>query len=269
MGGVIVAMLTPCLFSCSDDDDNGPVMTPPQYESVSGKYEITASGSPYESIELGASGDYIVTSKGYSSYTATAKQSFIFYKSISETRATTRGNLTYGTYTQVSDDTFDLEGFGTIQLKKDANQQVTSITISVDGETTEYTTKKSETMGDDNKTNALCRTWKVVQTHEMGYDEYEGGDYDITFTPADDPESLSEVMFTKSGTFLQFYSDGDFEVNDWSWKDKGKGVVQLSNFVDGEGTITVTFSDDKLYVHESYRDGSEWGEITVELTEKK
>lgn len=261
-------MLTPCLFSCSDDDNNGPVMTAPQYESVSGKYEITASGSPYESIELGASGDYIVTSKGYSSYAATAKQSFIFYKNMPETRATTRGNLTYGTYTQVSDGTFDLEGFGTIQLKKGDNEEIASIVIAANGETTEYTTKKAETMGDDNKTNALCRTWKVVSTHDKGYDSYEG-EYDLTFTPADDPESLSEIMFSKAGTFLQTFSDGDMEVYNWSWKNKNKGIIQAGGFVDGEGSFTVSFSDNKLYLYEEYRDGDEWEEITVELTEKK
>ena len=153
-------------------------MTPPQYESVSGKYEITASDSPYESIELGASGDYIVTSKGYSSYIASAKQTFIF-KSAPASRATTSGNLTYGTYTQVSEGTFNLEGFGTIQLKAGDNGEIESIAISVDGATKEYTTEKAETMGDDNKTNSLCRTWRVVKTHDKGYDPYEG-DYDIT-----------------------------------------------------------------------------------------
>ena len=254
--------------SCSDDNDgDGPVMTPPQYESVSGKYEITASDSPYESIELGASGDYIVTSKGYSSYIASAKQTFIF-KSAPVSRATTSGNLTYGTYTQVSEGTFNLEGFGTIQLKAGDNGEIESIAISVDGATTEYTTEKAETMGDDNKTNSLCRTWRVVKTHDKGYDPYEG-DYDITFTPADDPESLAEIMFSKSGTFLQTYSDGDMEAFSWSWKDKGKGVIQAGGFVDGEGSFTVTFSDGKLYMHESYKAGDSWEEITVELEEKK
>lgn len=59
---VLLTVLTvPCFFSCSDDTEDVVVnMNPPQYESVSGKYEITDSSSPYASIELGASGDYVV-----------------------------------------------------------------------------------------------------------------------------------------------------------------------------------------------------------------
>ena len=168
----------------------------------------------------------------------------------------------------LSGDSHSYGGFGTIQLKAGDNGEIESIAISVDGATTEYTTEKAETMGDDNKTNSLCRTWRVVKTHDKGYDPYEG-DYDITFTPADDPESLAEIMFSKSGTFLQTYSDGDMEAFSWSWKDKGKGVIQAGGFVDGEGSFTVTFSDGKLYMHESYKAGDSWEEITVELEEKK
>ena len=68
-----LTLLEPCvvpfLFSCTDDKEEGTVsLNPPQYESVSGKYEITNSSFPYESIEFRASGSYIVInrSSGYS-----------------------------------------------------------------------------------------------------------------------------------------------------------------------------------------------------------
>ena len=58
---LLTELVVPCFFSCNDDNEEVVGnLNPPQYESVSGKYEITDSSSPYASIELGASGDYIV-----------------------------------------------------------------------------------------------------------------------------------------------------------------------------------------------------------------
>ena len=58
-------MLTAAGFTACSDDNEGGIgninLPTPQYEQVSGKYEITSAGSPYESIELSASGNYIVT----------------------------------------------------------------------------------------------------------------------------------------------------------------------------------------------------------------
>lgn len=65
-----------CFTACGSDDDGegiGNIDLPtPQYEQVSGKYEITQAGSPYESIELGASGNYVVT-RGYGGYSLAPK----------------------------------------------------------------------------------------------------------------------------------------------------------------------------------------------------
>lgn len=42
--------------ACSDDDNTLLNLGTPPYEAVSGKYNVTTPDSPYESIELGASG---------------------------------------------------------------------------------------------------------------------------------------------------------------------------------------------------------------------
>ena len=43
---LLTVLVVPCFFSCSDDSEDVVVnMNPPQYESVSGKYEITDSSS--------------------------------------------------------------------------------------------------------------------------------------------------------------------------------------------------------------------------------
>lgn len=86
-----------------------------------------------------------------------------------------------------------------------------------------FTVKKAETMGDDDLTDALCRTWKMVKIHEKGYDSYEDKEYDYTFTPESSEEGLmTEVMFSKSGTFLSFYNDNTIEACYWKWEDKGE-----------------------------------------------
>lgn len=66
------------MASCSDDDGNngddsgdtsgggsdGTEMEAPRFESSAAKYTITDAGSPYTSVELTASGNYIIFTNG-------------------------------------------------------------------------------------------------------------------------------------------------------------------------------------------------------------
>ena len=79
MNFFVMALLCLCSLaigftSCSDDDNSvtPPDLGTPPFEAVSGKYDVTSTGSPYESIELTASGNYIVVldNGGYSSSVA-------------------------------------------------------------------------------------------------------------------------------------------------------------------------------------------------------
>ena len=123
--------------------------------------------------------------------------------------------------------------------------------------------------------NALCRTWKVTNIHERGYDSYDG-EYDDTYTPDEYYGAISEVMFSKSGTFLSFYNDNEIEAHFWKWENQGERQIRYSwdnvwNNDDEEGNFTVNFSsDNRLTIHEYYRDyeTGEWYESTVELVEK-
>lgn len=275
---VLLAVLTvPCFFSCSDDTEDVVVnMNPPQYESVSGKYEITDSSSPYASIELGASGDYVVIKRSGGYAVSSLQKGNLFSRKAPASRAVTYDNVVYGTYIQIDDETFNLEGFGVIQLKSNGGQGITDVIIKPNGgnEMT-FAVKKAETMGDDDLTNALCRTWKVTNIHERGYDSYDG-EYDDTYTPDEYYGAISEVMFSKSGTFLSFYNDNEIEAHFWKWENQGERLIRYSwdnvwNNDDEEGNFTVNFSsDNRLAIHEYYRDyeTGEWYESTVELVEK-
>lgn len=275
---VLLAVLTvPCFFSCSDDTEDVVVnMNPPQYESVSGKYEITDSSSPYASIELGASGDYVVIKRSSGYAVSSLQKGNLFSRKAPASRAVAYDNVVYGTYIQIDDETFNLEGFGVIQLKSNGGQGITDVIIKPNGgnEMT-FAVKKAETMGDDDLTNALCRTWKVTNIHERGYDSYDG-EYDDTYTPDEYYGAISEVMFSKSGTFLSFYNDNEIEAHFWKWENQGERQIRYSwdnvwNNDDEEGNFTVNFSsDNRLTIHEYYRDyeTGEWYESTVELVEK-
>ena len=275
---VLLAVLTvPCFFSCSDDTEDVVVnMNPPQYESVSGKYEITDSSSPYASIELGASGDYVVIKRSGGYAVSSLQKGNLFSRKAPASRAVTYDNVVYGTYIQIDDETFNLEGFSVIQLKSNGGQGITDVIIKPNGgnEIT-FAVKKAETMGDDDLTNALCRTWKVTNIHERGYDSYDG-EYDDTYTPDEYYGAISEVMFSKSGTFLSFYNDNEIEAHFWKWENQGERQIRYSwdnvwNNDDEEGNFTVNFSsDNRLTIHEYYRDyeTGEWYESTVELVEK-
>lgn len=275
---VLLAVLTvPCFFSCSDDTEDVVVnMNPPQYESVSGKYEITDSSSPYASIELGASGDYVVIKRSGGYAVSSLQKGNLFSRKAPASRAVAYDNVVYGTYIQIDDETFNLEGFSVIQLKSNGGQGITDVIIKPNGgnEMT-FAVKKAATMGDDDLTNALCRTWKVTNIHERGYDSYDG-EYDDTYTPDEYYGAISEVMFSKSGTFLSFYNDNEIEAHFWKWENQGERQIRYSwdnvwNNDDEEGNFTVNFSsDNRLTIHEYYRDyeTDEWYESTVELVEK-
>ena len=275
---LLSVLVIPCFFSCSDDSEDIPVnMNPPQYESVSGKYEITDSSSPYASVELGASGDYIVIKRS-GGYSMSSLRKNLFSQKTPVSRAVTYDNVIYGTYTQLDNGTFNLEGFGIVQLKSNGNQEITDIIIKPNGGNEMiFTVEKAETMEGDELTDALCRTWKMVKIHEKGYDSYEGGEYDYTFTPESSEEGLmTEVMFSKSGTFLSFYNDNTIEACYWKWEDKGNRQIRYSwdnvwYNDDEEGNFTVSFSsDNKLTVYEYYKDNrtDEWFETTAEFVEK-
>ena len=272
-------LMVPCFLSCSDGDDGDDTVidvNPPRYESVSGKYEITDASSPYASIELGSSGDYVVIKRSGGYAASSLRKENLFSRKAPASRAVTYDNVVYGTYTQIDNETFDLEGFGVIKLKSNGGQGITSISITPDGgsEMT-FTAEKSETMGNDDLTSALCRTWKVTRIHERGYDSYDG-EYDETYSPDDYDDVISEVMFSKSGTFLSFYNDNEIEAHFWKWENQGKRQIRYSwdnvwYNDDDEGIITVNFlSGKRMTIYEYYKDyeTGEWYESTVELIEK-
>lgn len=276
---LLTVLAVASLTSCGSDGDGSvviPPSNPPKFESVSGKYEISDNTSPYESVELGASGDYVVTKRGYTSSQASAKAKGMLSleREASLTRAATDGGIIYGTYTQIDGNTFNLEGFGVIELITNGGGTVTGISITPSGgnEMT-FSASKAQEMGSDELTEALCRTWKVIGGVEKGYDHYDG-EYEYSFD-ANDPGALKEIMFSKSGTFLNLYNDNTIEALFWKWEDQGKMLLRGSWdniwYNDDDGNFTIQFSaGNRLTIREYYVDNEsgEWYDNTIELEEK-
>lgn len=205
---LLAACAVPVLTACSDSDEGGNddenenivSLNPPVYEAFSAKYDITDSSSPYESIELCASGDYLVTKRASAASTHSAadtRRMPLLNARTATNRAVAYENLIYGTYTRQPDGSFRLEGFGTLTLVSDGNQEVTGLSITPEGGTAmTFSAEKAATVADDELTNALCRTWKVTRVHEKGYDSYDGS-YDETYTPQDSPGVPAEMVLPR------------------------------------------------------------------------
>lgn len=134
--GIILGMLLtmPFLTACGDDESID--LGTPKYESISGKYTINNPSSPYKSIELGAGGDYIVTlNNGYNTNLSTKvtlnKETYgIFRQPKTQSRATNYNGIIYGQYTENSDGTLNLEGFGTIEIVYGTGEEVKGFNLT-------------------------------------------------------------------------------------------------------------------------------------------
>ena len=254
-----------CFTACGSDDDGegiGNIDLPtPQYEQVSGKYEITQAGSPYESIELGASGNYVVT-RSYGGYSLAPKAEGRTRMALLAKRGTTRSTeydgIIYGTFTSLGGGEYDLEGFGTIKLEY-SGDNVTGIEVTTNGTTTNYAAEKAPTMSNDDITNALCRTWKIERIRDVYYDKETGKTDDITVTPENPGEEgydmPVEVLWSKSGTYLVSYLDNSIGLAEWKWRDRSKGTMYYA--WDGDWTgdyATITFDGNRAVVHDKWED---------------
>ena len=230
--GIILGMLLtmPFLTACGDDESID--LGTPKYESISGKYTINNPSSPYKSIELGAGGDYIVTlNNGYNTNLSTKvtlnKETYgIFRQPKTQSRATNYNGIIYGQYTENSDGTLNLEGFGTIEIVYGTGEEVKGFNLTpTNGGPVTLDVTKEETMSDDELTNALCRTWKIEKVRMI--EQGDGESYDITLTPQDWEQFEGEievfpkeVLFSKSGTYMIYYADQSIGISSWKWKNQ-------------------------------------------------
>lgn len=286
--------------SCSDDDDNGggiPSLSTPEFENSSAKY-VMASGSPYSSIELTASGNYVIIADGASSYslnqsyasapmTTIAKGMFRTHDA-SVSRSYFNG-IYYGTYTKTGDNQYNLSGFGTITVNNTGDNAY-SLTVTTSSGTQTLAASKAVADKDSERTNALCRTWnfdrinlKVWLNGSKKYDKTVAANKLNDFLEdwgeegLGDDEIPRQVIFTKSGTYMVLYGTGDnsnngLDISTWCWDNENEGILRyswnLDNLYDPDdsGTILTSFSGKNMTIIEEYEEIEDGQRIREKVT---
>ena len=263
------------MVSCGSDNDpdggNGglgdiPSLPTPEYENSSAKYEINPSNSPITSIELTASGDYIIIKNPFY-YGAPSKptknnKSSLIQNYVSHAARTSRADnspIIYGKFIKISDTEYILEGYGSIVIEGDTANTFSLQITPQNGETTTVAAQKSSTIPDSEINNAICRTWnldnigiKMSFNNALVYNDSKPSNqldilleeaqnalknylikhYGASSSEFDPYEPLNfyptKVIFTKSGTYMVEYSNQTIAVSTWHWINESKGQFQFS-----------------------------------------
>lgn len=280
---IAICLTAGLLTSCSDDDnDDGSTqqeitLDTPEYESVSAKYNIASGG--ISSIELTASGNYVVTMSGAAGVPSSLQQSNMM-KSMFVKAGGTRANDGYimGKFVKISDTEFILEGFGSIVIDGAADNAFSIQVTPSEGETYTLNAEKAANMSDSEMTKALCRTWNIntvtIKGTFNGKNFYEGDmpaaqyiqNWDglnkafnkliesITGEPDDEPLyepelTPEQIIFTKAGSYMIITDDDKLAVFDWEWADESKGTVNYSNNT-GTNSVSILFNKKEMSLTE-------------------
>ena len=104
---LLLAISLTLFTACNGENDvKDDILQTPTYENVSAKFEITDSHSGISSLELTASGNYIVINKKYKSKTDRNTETGLlpngmFQTDAFATRASVYGNIIYGKFTAI------------------------------------------------------------------------------------------------------------------------------------------------------------------------
>lgn len=287
--GVLLASSAMVLMSCSDDDDDkdggqdeggitGEItLETPEYEDVSAKYEITSGAAGISSIELTASGNYIVVyENAVPSYIAAKKStrtSFIGMVTGARhtTRATSNGYYGMGTFIKISDTEFILDGFGTVVIEGASDNSFSIQLTGQDGQTYTLGANIVETMPNSVMTNAICRTWDIntvrmrakYNGNVVFNEEKDAADYPqlikdlnkafASLVPDDEDGEeedffdvpnygYSQFIFTKSGTYMFTTTTSELGFSYWKWQDESNGILRYTH--DASGSFDTYLAND-------------------------
>lgn len=305
----LAVLLCGSMAACSEDDEDGDgggtgienvTLTAPEYEEHAALYEMNGNGE-YKSIELTASGDYIVTLNGYYSAKKLLKPELqkanrwarnfsMLNNGVRSTRSSYNG-IIYGKYTVNSEGVYVLEGFGTIELTGSSDNAVALVVTPEGGEPETMTAAVKNQAPNSDITNALCRTWEVKAFRmvikfngkkyfdETGYinnlqpfiDKLsEFAEEELTVESVFGEALPKDVVFTKAGTYMVSYTNDMLAVSTWAWVNAAKGELRYSwNYEDMEdeemaGNATISFKNNQLYLKEGYVEVDEDGKYEEE-----
>lgn len=261
------------LSSCSDNEDI-PELPTPKYEADAALYEFNSTASGYRSLELTASGEFVMMPDDYDYYSLSTTK--IFQAPQLKSRASYDG-IIYGSYTKTGDNTYDLKGYGTLTIESDGKNAYNLTITRNSGSSFTVSAAKKNQLPDSQMTNNLCRTWNfdyfivrgivdgktVIEQKVTQSNRYDDDDYDMI------GEWPTSVIFTKAGSYIVFYEDDTLAISTWSWVNQNNGTLAYSwdyDSMDDGGKVKVAFpGGNNMTVTESYTDyDDDFGRITIE-----
>lgn len=237
--------LVSAFVACDNDDDNNNDDNDTLKNTISAKWEIADSNSPYASFEFNTDGNYIVVENDMENVLKTKsnqKSENSVFKSgkISSMRSSkSESNLFpihFGTY-KIEGNTIILSGFGLIEVTSITSEEFTfSFTLESTGEKNSFVAGKSEEpISSSSRTDMLCRTWVLEKITEDG-----------KIIEDEDDMIGSIVLFSKAGTYLVLYGGegGEAGLSEWKWANsqETKLYYSWSNWEEdwSENIVTIT-----------------------------
>jgi len=223
--GMLVTVLVfgMMVVGCGDSstNNNGKAVTK---ETISEKWEVKGSNSKYSSFEFTKDNVYIVTRNPSSSSNIIPQNVFLKNSdenlaiSLSEIRAATSSEppVYTGIY-KIEGNKVILIGFGELTVISITDDEIIfSLKRDNSDETTEYNAGKVEdAVKESSRTEMLCRNWIVDKAYYQDY----SSDYST---------SATGFLFSKAGTYLVSYKNGDPQLAQWKWESDGEIYFKYS-----------------------------------------
>lgn len=212
---VSVILMSVGFVSCSkDDDDSNGSLGIPAYKDVSALYKVTSGSSEFSSFEFTESGNYVIVKKN-NNYKVNSKYSnrvtglMVAPWCENTTRSTSYNNIIYGKYTDKGNNTFELEGFGTVTVKTDANGGYSLEIAPLNSTPYTLTAAKQEQYVGSERTNNLCRTWRIENIKMVleGTIMRDNKSYDFKFDENVNGGNCPELMYKIAASALRWAID--------------------------------------------------------------
>ncbi len=202
------------------------------------------------------------------------------------TRYEVYSHILYGKYTKTSENVYTLDGYGTLTIKKDDSGSSFSIVLTPFGmDSKEYTAHQMNADLNSGMSDKLCRTWifesfkyyvklngktmlelsansieellkKMKAWAEKNDPEFDPSDWEDALEGFQHGAQPDNMIFTKTGTYVVFYSTEELAVSTWKWKNEKKGILHycwnpawIDDPYEG-GDVKIEFKNNKLHVTE-------------------
>lgn len=255
---------------------------------------------PFQSIELLPDGTYLLIRYNmYNYYSAPvqvatkADGNFVIHKNhkteIRLTRSETDENTAYfnggeyGHFEKIGEKKYMLSSG--IELDLSELNSLHRISYASNGRISHVYVKESESNTTD-ATKSLCRTWDYnslelwaywnnyyvahcKQTVESNgkvnnYFKILGGDlFEEDEFLDDESEMCYKIIFSKKGTYICFYLDGNIGIAQWNWREESQGTLYYvwnQNYYAADGYVSVRFAGNQMRIYEDYTDREDGNE---------